>query len=82
MKKNIIEINNILATLKLLTSVHDRDYVRMVWAITNHVAIQSSISREQEVKIMMDLHSFINELNKKYPINSDTIEKCENQFTF
>ena len=82
MKKNIIEINNILATLKLLTPVHDRDYVRMVWAITNHVAIQSSISREQEVKIMMDLHSFINELNKKYPIHSDTIEKYENQFTF
>ena len=81
-EKNIIEINNILATLKLLTPVRDRGYVRMVWAITNHVAIQSSISREQEVKIMRDLLSFINELNKKYPIDSDTIEKYENQFTF
>ena len=77
MKKNIIEINNILATLKLLTPVHDRDYVRRIWAITNHVAIQASKGRDEEVEIMIDLQQFINMLNEKYPVCYDDKEGLE-----
>ncbi|WP_146165416.1 hypothetical protein [Vibrio splendidus] len=77
MKKNIQEINNILASLKLAAPVRDREYIRMIWAITNHVAIQSSISLEQEVCIMTDLHKFIGDLNAKYPIESESTEQYE-----
>ncbi|EKL9827752.1 hypothetical protein NDJ14_10625 [Vibrio alginolyticus] len=80
MKKNIQEINNILAILKLVAPVREREYIRMIWAITNHVAIQSSISKEQEIQIMTDLHRFVGELNGKYPINVDATERCENHF--
>ncbi|KXI24238.1 hypothetical protein AS132_02615 [Photobacterium sanguinicancri] len=81
MKKNTQEINNILAILKLVAPVREREYIRMIWAITNHVAIQSSISKEQEIQIMTDLHRFIGELNGKYPINVDASERCENHFS-
>lgn len=81
MKKNIQEINNILAILKLVAPVREREYIRMIWAITNHVAIQSSISKEQEIQIMTDLHRFLGELNGKYPINLDATERCENYFS-
>ncbi|MEZ8717854.1 hypothetical protein AB6D81_17895 [Vibrio splendidus] len=81
MKKNIQEINNILAILKLVAPVREREYIRMIWAITNHVAIQSSISKEQEIQIMTDLHRFIGELNGKYPVNLDTAERCESHFS-
>lgn len=81
MKKNIIEVNNILANLKLVAPVREREYIRMIWAITNHVAIQSSISKEQEIQIMTDLHQFLGELNGKYPINLDVTERCENHFS-
>ncbi|MEF1253391.1 hypothetical protein [Vibrio sp. M260112] len=77
MKKNILEINNILATLKLLTPVHDRDYVRRIWAITNHVAIQASKGRDTETEIMTDLQQFINLLNEKYPVRHDDKEALE-----
>lgn len=82
MRKNIQEINNILAILKLIAPVREREYIRMIWAITNHVAIQSSISKEQEVRIMTDLHRFLGELNGKYPINVDATERCENHFPY
>ena len=80
MKKNTLEINNIITNLKLLTPVRDREYIRLVWAITNHVAIQSTINKEQEIKIMADLRSFISELNEKYPISLDNTEKYESHF--
>ena len=81
MKKNIQEINNILAILKLVAPVRDREYIRMIWAITNHVAIQSSIGKEQEIQIMTDLHRFLRELNEKYPVNLDTTERCESHLS-
>ncbi|TOO77985.1 hypothetical protein CGH28_18480 [Vibrio parahaemolyticus] len=81
MKKNILEINSILTTLKLVAPVREREYIRMIWAITNHVAIQSSIGRDQEICIMTDLHKFIGELNVKYPVEHESIEECEEHFS-
>lgn len=81
MKKNIQEINSILTILKLVAPVREREYIRMIWAITNHVAIQSSISKEQEIRIMTDLHRFLGELNEKYPISVDATERCESHFS-
>ncbi|WP_158239955.1 hypothetical protein [Vibrio harveyi] len=49
----------------------------MIWAITNHVAIQASIGREQEICIMKDLHKFIGDLNAKYPVEHESIKHCE-----
>lgn len=81
MKKNIREINIILTSLKLVAPVREREYIRMIWAITNHVAIQSSIGREQEICIMTDLQKFIGDLNAKYPVEHESIEQCEGHFS-
>ncbi|WP_143081543.1 hypothetical protein [Vibrio barjaei] len=82
MKKNILEINNVLTSLKNVASTKDREYIRLIWAVTNHIAIQSSLGREQEVSILTDLRSFIDELNAKYPIERDITEKCEDELSF
>lgn len=81
MKKNILEVNNVLTSLKQVAPVREQEYIRMIWAITNHVAIQSSIGREKEIQIMMDLRQFLCELNGKYPISLDTTDRCENHFS-
>lgn len=81
MKKNVQEVNNILANIKRITPTRDQDYVRMVWAITNHIALHSVKGKEQEIEIMTDLRQFIDLLNQKYPVISDEsigVDSCLN----
>lgn len=81
MKKNILEVNNVLTSLKNVASTKDREYIRLIWAITNRIAIHSALGREQEICILTDLRSFIDELNAKYPIEQDITEKREGQLS-
>lgn len=81
MKKNILEVNNVLTSLKNVASAKDREYIRLIWAVTNHIRIQSSLGREQEVSILTDLRAFIDELNAMYPIEQDMTEKREGQLS-
>lgn len=71
---NIIELNTILAEVKRNTPAHSREYVRLIWGITNHVEITAEKGRESEIQILMALRRFKDELNKNYPIGtkSDT----------
>ncbi|MGF1758308.1 hypothetical protein L4D76_10250 [Photobacterium sagamiensis] len=71
MKKNILEVNNILTSLKQIAPTREREYIRLIWSITNHIAIHSANGKEQEIEVMTDLRQFIELLNEKYPIGSD-----------
>lgn len=82
MKKNILEVNNVLTSLKTVSSAKNREYIRLIWAIINRVAIHSALGREQEISILTDLRSFIDELNAKYPIEQDITEKREGELSF
>ncbi len=73
MKKNVIELNSLLSILKRVAPVHDQEYIRLIWSITNHIEISSRKGKEQEIEIMTDLRNFISLLNKKYSITNEDI---------
>ncbi|NOH85639.1 hypothetical protein F0249_17730 [Vibrio sp. 03-59-1] len=80
MKKQILQIHQIVTAIKALSPAPERGFIRLVWAIIEHAVRQSQRGKMEEANIVNDIREFIDHLNDKYPLEADEFEGYENYF--
>ncbi len=72
MKKEIYLTNQLMASVKeLVSDKNSGNYVRLLWAISNHGARQVLKGQDETCHFLSELRTFVHHLNHTFPVDSD-----------